>query len=474
MDEPRWIRLAVLTALLAGGTAFPAPAQAPLAQAPPAGQAAAARPLFRIILNDGTALVSFGEFTRVGDRVVFSMPLDAPRGDRLQLVNLPASAVNWESTQEYAYAARYAQYVASRAEADFAVLTGEVAKALNEIAISKDVARRLQVAEQTRRILNAWPLEHYGYRSADIDDMVSLLDGTISELRGAAGVRRFDFSLVATIAPPSMPLLPDPSASQAIDQIVVAARLSDIPAERITLLKSALTSIDEKRKTLPKEWMRQTRAYVQTMLDAELNVEKRYADLTQAVASTATMAAAKGDVRAVEQVVATVQAKDKAFGEKRPAQIAGLLTMLQDRLDAARRLRLMRDQWSRKADAFRAYRSAVAAPMDRLAKLRRPLDDVKSLAGPDIGSLPDLAHRFERIARQLVSIIPPPDMASAHATLKSAAELGQQAIRTRERAAMQGDVSAAWDASSAAAGSIMMLAQARQQIDEIARPPELK
>ncbi len=463
MDKPRWFRFAVLAALLAGGTASSAPAQ----------EAAASRPLFRVILNDGTALVSFGEFTRVGDRVVFSMPLDSPRGDRLQLVNLPASAVNWESTQQYADATRYAQYVATRGEADFAVLTGEVALALNEIALSKDPTRRLQLAEQTRRILVAWPLEHYGYRSADINDMLSLLDGTISDLRGP-GVRRFDFSLVATIEPPSMPLLPDPSPSQAIDQVVVAARLSDIPAERITLLRSALATIDQKKKTLPREWVRQTRASVQALLDAELNVERRYADLSKAAVSSAMAAAAKGDVRGVEQAVTTLQTQDKAFGQKRPDQVAGLLALLQERLDAARRLRLMRDQWTRKSDSFRVYRSAVSGPIDRLAKLRRPLDDVKSLAGPDVGSLPDLAQRFERIARQLIAITPPPDLASAHATLRSAAELGQQAIRTRERAAVQGDVSAAWDASSAAAGSILMLAQARRQIDEITRPPEVK
>ena len=76
-------------------TAPKAPSPAQAATAPPgAPPPAYARPLFRVILNDGTALVSYGEFTRVGDRVVFSMPLDSPRGDRLQLVNLPASAVN--------------------------------------------------------------------------------------------------------------------------------------------------------------------------------------------------------------------------------------------------------------------------------------------------------------------------------------------------------------------------------------------
>jgi hypothetical protein len=463
MDKQRWLGHAVLAALLAIAMPWPA-----------GGQPDASRPLYRVILTDGTALVSFGEFTRVGDRVVFSMPLDSPRGDRLQLVNLPASTVNWESTEQYAAATRYAQYVATRAEADFAVLTGEVARALNEISLAKDPARRLLIAEQTRRIVNAWPMEHYGYRSADVNDMLSLLDGTISDLRGATGVRRFDFSLVATIEPPSMPLLPDPTPSQAIDQVILAARLSDVPVERMTLLRSALSTIEEQQKTLPRSWVRQTRASVQKMLDAEVEAERRYAELSRATVSKAMSAAAKGDVRGVEQVVSKLQVQDRALGQKRPDQVAGLLAMLQERLDAARRLRLMRDQWARKVDGIRAYRSAIAAPIDRLVKLRSALDDVKALAGPDIDALPDLAQRFERIARQLVGILPPADMESAHATLRSAAELGQQAMRTRERAAMKADVAAAWDASSAAAGSIMMLAQARRQIEDLSRPPELR
>jgi hypothetical protein len=453
-----------------------APAQAaPALAAPPAlSDPAAAKPLFRIILNDGTALVSYGEFTRVGDRVVFSMPLDSPRGDRLQLVNLPASVVNWESTEQYTIAARYAQYTATRAEADFSVLTGVVANALNEIALAKTPERKLQIAEQTRRVVSAWPMEHYGFRSADVEEMLSLLDGTISDLRGATGIKRFDFSMVATIEPPSMPLLPDPTASQAIDQVILAARLSDVPAERITLLRSALTTLEQRKRGLPAAWVRQTRTTVQKLIEAELEVERQYAELSKTTVSKAVSAAAKGDVRSVEQAAATLQARDRALGERRPSQVASLLELLQDRLDAARRLRLMRDQWARKAPLIRAYRGAVAGPIDRLGRLRRSLDDVKALAGPDVDALPDLAHRFEQVARQLAAITPPPDMEAAHATLRSSAELGQQAMRTRERAAAKADVAAAWDASAAAAGSIMMLAQARQQIDDLSRPPELQ
>jgi hypothetical protein len=496
MKSRRARRLAAIVVLLALSDSSEAAAQAPSqppsqSAAPPAVQAApqpappqaaqaaefptaATSPLFRVILNDGTALVSFGEFTRVGDRVVFSMPLDPARGDRMQLVNLPASAVNWESTDQYSAAARYAQYVASRADADFAVLTGQVASALNEIALAKDPARRLQIAEQARGLLVAWPADHLGYRSADVNDMLALLAGTVSELRGAAGVRRFDFDMVATIEPPTMPLLPAPSATQAIEQVLVAARLSDVPAERITLLRSAITAIDEKAAELPKTWARRTRASAQDALDAELEIERRYADLTRATVAKANAAAAKADVRAVEKAAATLQARDRALGQQRKDQVTGLLALLQEKLDAARRLRLLRDQWARKAEAFRAYQDAAGGPIGRLAKLGPKLEDVKALAGPAMSSLPGLVQSLERICRELALINPPADLAQAHATLRSSAELGQQAMRTRERAAIQNDVAMAWDASSAAAGSIMMLAQARRQIDAVMRPPELQ
>jgi hypothetical protein len=456
----------------------PAGAQAP-GQAAPAGTAttpvATGRaPLFRVILNDGTALVSYGEFTRVGDRVVFSMPIGSPRGDRYQLVTLPVSVVNWDSTEEYANATRYAQYMATRGEGDYAVLTGQVAQALSEIGLAKDPGRRLQLAEQTRRLLVAWPLEHYGYRASDIQDMLSLLEGTISQLRGEAGVRQFDFSLVATIQPPTMPLLPDPGLSQGIDQALLAARLSDVPAERMALLSSAIAAIDANGKSLSTAWAEATRALAQSQLNGELRTERRYAELSRVTVARANAAAARADVRAVERVIATFKAGDRALGQQRKDQAASLLALLQQRLDSARRLRLMRDQWALKSAAFRVYRQQVSLPILQLAAMRTWLEAVKTLAGPDVELLPGLTRRFEQVSGDLARIDVPSDMAAAHATLQSAAELGAQAMRVREQAAAEGDMNTAWNASSAAAASMLMLTRARQQIALAARPPEMR
>jgi hypothetical protein len=466
VEARRYLRRALCAALLVVGASSPALPQA-------VGTQAAGRwPLYRVILNDGSALMCYGEFARVGDRVIFSMLIGSPRGDRYQLVTLPASVVNWESTDEYAAATRYAQYTATRGEGDFAVLTGQVAQALGEIGLAKDPERRLQIAEQTRRLLTSWPLEHYGYRSSDIQDMLSLLEGTISQLRGAAGVRRFDFSLVATLQPPTMPLLPDPSIAQAIDQALMAARLSEVPAERITLLRSAMAAIDENRASLSAPWAEATRVLADFRLNAEVKTERQYTELARAAMTQVDAGVARADVHSVERAIAAFEAGDRALGRQRKNDTAGLLALLKQRLDSARRLRLMRDRWARKAQTFRVYREQVNLLIAQLASLHPMLQDVKSLAGPDVLLLPGLARRFDRITQRLARIQVPPDMAVAHATLQSAADMGAQAMRVREKAVTTGDMDTAWNASSAAAASMMMLTTARRQIDEAARSPE--
>ena len=61
---------------------------------PAAAPCAAARrdaALFRLFLLNGDTLISYGEFARVDDRVIFSMPVGGSADEpRLQVVTLPA------------------------------------------------------------------------------------------------------------------------------------------------------------------------------------------------------------------------------------------------------------------------------------------------------------------------------------------------------------------------------------------------
>jgi hypothetical protein len=471
MPRIRRPALALFVAALASGMAVESRAQAPAV----AGHATPAAPLlFRVILTDGTALACYGEYARVGDRVVFAMPVGVAGTERLQTVTLPASSVNWESTTRYTEAARYAQYVSTRAESDFAMLTGEIARALSEISLTSDPGRRLAIAQQARQLLSNWPADHYGYRSGDVREMFSLLEDTISQIRAAAGSNQVEFNLVAMVDPPTMPLLPNPTLAQSIDQTLAAARVSDVPAERAALLASVLAVLDESRDRLPRDFAERVRSAARATLKAEADDSKRYASLARKAMQSVERAASDGDVRKVERAIHRAERQGGKLAHRRDEDMAALMAALRERLDSARRLRLMRDQWQRRSVAFAEYKSGVSGALSALDKLRNRLEDVRALAGPPVSELPEAIQRFERAYRQLRLVHPPDEMASAHATLLSAAELGQQACRTRERATMTGDVKLAWDASAAASGSIMMLAQGRQQVEVASRPPELR
>ena len=76
MTTRRWVSAAVVLCLLSIAVSSRADNRATL---------------FRVFLQEGTSLVSYGEVARVGDRVVFSMPTSAsPTAPDLQLVNIAA------------------------------------------------------------------------------------------------------------------------------------------------------------------------------------------------------------------------------------------------------------------------------------------------------------------------------------------------------------------------------------------------
>src|SRR5687767_11454803 len=53
--------------------------------------------LYRVFLRDGSALLSCGEFARVSDRIVLSVPLGGTAASPdLHLLSFPADSVDWE------------------------------------------------------------------------------------------------------------------------------------------------------------------------------------------------------------------------------------------------------------------------------------------------------------------------------------------------------------------------------------------
>ena len=431
--------------------------------------------LLRLFLADGTAVASYGEYARVGDRVVFSMPLGAD--DALQLINLPAALVDWDRTLEYADAARAEHYAATRGESEYALVTSRVASLLNDIARTDDPQKRLDLARRARHDLEAWPGEHYGYRAEEVGKILVILDDIITELRAAAGETRFALNLVTGTVPvhaPPIVLQPPPGLQNSIDQAIAVARLSDVPADRMSLLSAVALVLDRRETTLPSAWVRARRREVTDALDRESRFEREYGKLTRQTMQNAETAAARADVRKFESLREDVRRRDAKLGYQRPAAVQALLAALDTRLDAARRLRLARDRWELRQPAYDAYQQAIEDPVQEFDRQEPRLEDIRRLAGPQPSALTRLAARLDAAARRLVSIRPPEELRAAHELLVSASRLAVNAVDVRAEAVRSGDVQVAWDASAAAAGAMMLFSRAREDMDAVFRLPQLR
>jgi hypothetical protein len=441
----------------------------------PASWAAGDATAFRVFLRDGSSLSSFGEFARVADRVVFSMRVGSAPDAPLHLVNLPVDRVDWERTQRYAEAARAARYIETRAETDYAGLSNDVARVLNDVVRMDDASVRLALIEDARRRLAVWPQQHYNYRDAEVRQMLGLLDEAIADLRGAERPGEFSLNLVAFAAPlpASEALLPEPDPQEALAQILTAAEAADSAPERSALLSVLLEALDRDGALLDAAWASSARTRAQAALDAERLLDRRYQSLSERIMGLAETRARRADVRGVERLLAQIRREDETLGLARPDAVDSLVAAVQERLDAARRLRLARDRWELRRPVFGEYGVAINRPMYLLAELDAPLDDIKALAGSSPSALARIERLVTRILKLTSDVTPPEEFAAAHALLVSAAHLAEAAARHRRDATLANDIARAWDASSAAAGALMLGARARTDIRTLLQPPQL-
>jgi len=432
--------------------------------------------LLRVFLTDGTSLVSYGEPARVADRVIFSMPTGTTPNPPLHLVNLPIARVDWDRTSRYAATARETRYVQTQADADYAALSNDVSLTLDEVARTADPRRRLAIVERARTTLAEWPQNHFNYRQAEVRQMLSMLDEAIADLQAATGRGRFTLTLSAFVDPPAIvePLLPPPTPREAIEQVLVAARVVDTPAERTSLLATAVAAIDREDGVVPADWAATTRAEAEAEIVGELRVDRSYQSLTAQMMWLANRRARAADVRGLERLVRVVYQRDAALGARRPDAVNALVAAVEERLDAARRLRLARDRFALRAPVLHEYNLAIRAPIDLFAQLKPGLESVKALSGSSPAALSAIERTVSQILELASTIVPPEEVAAAHALLMSAAQLAGNAAQIRREAALAGDMARAWDASSAAAGALMLGAKARTDMQALLRPPQLR
>jgi hypothetical protein len=430
--------------------------------------------LYRLFLMDGTTLISYGEFSRVADRVVFSIPLGATeQAPAFELVSIPQAAVDWERTDRYSEAVRARRYAETSGENDFARLSVRVAEALNQIALESEPRRRLAMAIEARGNLARWPAENFGFRATDVAQLVAMLDEVISELRVAAGQSSFDLTLVANVTP-SFPaaLLPEPSFQDKMEQAVAAAAVTTEPAERVSLLRAVATALHDPAQA--GGWAAALYARAASELATEMRIEKSYVDLASSAMARATARAERADVHGVRAVVESVLKADDRLGRRRPQETAALLAFLDSRLDEARRLRLARDAWVVRRGLIRTYRATIAPALLEMRRLSGSLESIRQLAGPRPGLLPRLEQRFAMMKQQWAAINPPAELQAPHELFASAVQMGRRAASSRQSAVLSGNMKLAWEASSAAAGALMLFERAGQELERLSVLPSIR
>jgi len=436
--------------------------------------------LFRLFLLDGTTLVSYGEYARLADSVVFSMPVGGPDSDpRLHVVTVPSGQIDWNRTDRYAASARYQRYAETRGERDFAQLTNDVARILNDIALNTDRAQALAIAEQARTALAEWPQAHYGYRQRDVAEIVMLLDEAISDLRAADGLNRFDLALIATpVEIEYEPLLGMPSAREQLSQIARTVGLAARSSDRIALLQSALALMGESRPgtpgAIPFTESEAFRTWAENRIRAEQFMDGRYADLSRRMMSSANQAAANGRVADIERILEQLPVEDARLGHRRPETVAALRASVGARLDSARELRLARDRWTLRRGLYQDYQRSMGVQLLQLVKAQPALEAVRRLQGPTVPQLVDLKTALAGGAARLVQRQVPSDLQGTHDLVVSAWRFAENAFDARYRAVQTGSVTTAWEASSAAAGSLLMLSRAQRDLSALLEPPRLQ
>lgn len=445
-----------------------------LAMAGPAAAQPADAPLLRVFLTDGTSFTCYGEWVRLDDKVVFSLPLSAVAAPDLQLVTLPAARVDWRRTERYAETARAVHYASTRAEDDFAQFSNQVAAVLSGVAREPDASRRLAQAEAARTSLAEWPRQHYGYRATDVQQMLALLDEVIAGLRASTGQGQFELNLVSATPPPvAETLLPAPGATQLAEELLVASTLAESPVERTTLLERLVTFIDRAAGLLPASWATAVRTTALGSIASERAIDAAYAKLAAATLDRASARTRAADVRGLERLRAETLKADRSLGAARPAEVTAMLAAIDAGAESARRLRLARDQWRLMLPAYRSYQRAMRPALRALEVAEDPLEDIRAQAGPSPGVLKRVMNRFYRARPAVTGTNPPPPLAAAHALLQSAWDLADNALKLRLRAVETGDQARATDASAAAAGALMLSQRARDDIAQAVKAPAL-
>jgi hypothetical protein len=134
----------------------------------------------------------------------------------------------------------------------------------------------------------------------------------------------------------------------------------------------------------------------------------------------------------------------------------------------------MRDQWQVHRASYRDYQRSVGSELLQLVKMQPSLDAIRRLAGPSPTTLVTLRSRLAGGADRLQRMMVPEELRPTHELLVSAWRFAASAVDIRYSAISSGDVATAWQASSSAAGALLMITRVQTDIRALLEPPRLQ
>ena len=183
--------------------------------------------------------------------------------------------------------------------------------------------------------------------------------------------------------------------------------------------------------------------------------------------------AARARAAEVQRVLDRIPREDAKLGRQRPEVVQALHASVQAQLDAARHLRLRRDQWMIRRALYVEYQRSVGGQFLQLVRAQPALEAIRRVDGPGPERLVTLKGRLQGGAERLSRIEPPTDLRATHELLLGAWRFAESAVNGRYDAARNANVSAAWEASSSAAGALLLLSRAQQELRTVLEPPRL-
>ena len=426
---------------------------------------------FRIFLNDGRVLASYGEPAQVDGDLVFVVSQGVKGGVEMHdLITVPVAKVDMERTLEYASALRSAKYGAMRGEQEYKEFTTDIARMMAELEASNDKDRRVGIAQVARRRIAAWAPAHYGYRARDLQQLASLVDEVIVELQAANGATQFSLDLVANVAPaPSVPLLGSLSAADTVSMALAAASVTEAGVEKLALLRSAVrvvASLPEATESLRSEVMR--------ALVAEVEIEAAYRALFDGLVTRADVAVQQGRPSVVTRLIRELETGDARLGRRRPMETAANRRRLESEFALATEQRLALDRWARVRGQLRSYEARITALLDGWRDHEAALAAIRGQRRVGPAALDSAARRFSELDRALGALRPPDDVLNVHGVLQSAVVMARQALLIGRRLSVAANAELAGNASAAVAGADMLRSRALDDLAAALRPRRVR